>query len=207
MEERERAALTAAEEEPAGAAECVPACSADRAGQAPAERGENAADRQAQDAAAQAQEDARKAQAAPPLSPALLAGLLAARRGQQSQNAAAQDAVQRELEGYRQREQARFFADDLASIRAAHPEESAASVEELGPQFLAICAAGVDPLCAYEAVRSHRERTAPPPSTGDFGGRAPAKEFYTRDEVARMSRSEIRRNFDKIRRSMSHWNF
>ena len=113
----------------------------------------------------------------------------------------------RELEGYRQRERERLFTDDLAQIRAAHPEESARSVGELGPQYLAICAAGVDPLCAYEAVRSHRDRTAPPPSTGAFGGKPPAREFFTRDEVAQMSRSEIHRNFDKIRRSMSHWNF
>ena len=119
----------------------------------------------------------------------------------------AQEAVMRELEGYRQRERERLFTDDLAQIRAAHPEESARSVSELGPQYLAICAAGVDPLCAYEAVRSHRDRTAPPPSTGAFGGKPPAREFFTRDEVAQMSRSEIHRNFDKIRRSMSHWNF
>ena len=76
----------------------------------------------------------------------------------------------RELEGYRRRERERLFTDDLAQIRAAHPEESARSVSELGPQYLAICAAVVDPLCAYEAVRSHRDRTAPPPSTGAFGG-------------------------------------
>ena len=119
----------------------------------------------------------------------------------------AQEAVMRELEGYRRRERERLFTDDLAQIRAAHPEESARSVSELGPQYLAICAAGVDPLCAYEAVRSHRDRTAPPPSTGAFGGKPPAREFFTRDEVAQMSRSEIHRNFDKIRRSMSHWNF
>ena len=119
----------------------------------------------------------------------------------------AQEAVLRELEGYRRRERERLFTDDLAQIRAAYPEESARSVSELGPQYLAICAAGVDPLCAYEAVRSHRDRTAPPPSTGAFGGKPTAREFFTRDEVAQMSRSEIHRNFDKIRRSMSHWNF
>ena len=156
----------------------------------------------------------------PPAAAVLLARLLAARAA--AENAApkpaagpagrvasspAQEAVMRELEGYRRRERERLFTDDLAQIRAAHPEESARSVSELGPQYLAICAAGVDPLCAYEAVRSHRDRTAPPPSTGAFGGKPPAREFFTRDEVAQMSRSEIHRNFDKIRRSMSHWNF
>ena len=160
----------------------------------------------------------------PPAAAVLLARLLAARAAAEraAEGAAAgpaagpagrfdpspaQEAVMRELEGYRQRERERLFTDDLAQIRAAHPEESARSVSELGPQYLAICAAGVDPLCAYEAVRSHRDRTAPPPSTGAFGGKPPAREFFTRDEVARMSRSEIHRNFDKIRRSMSHWNF
>ena len=173
-----------------------------------------------------AAENAPAAQKAPdpPAAAVLLARLLAARAaaeraaGSAAEGPAAgpagrfdpspaQEAVMRELEGYRQRERERLFTDDLAQIRAAHPEESARSVSELGPQYLAICAAGVDPLCAYEAVRSHRDRTAPPPSTGAFGGKPPAREFFTRDEVAQMSRSEIHRNFDKIRRSMSHWNF
>ena len=34
---------------------------------------------------------------------------------------------------------------------------------------------------------------------------AGGKGFYTRDEVARMSRSEIERNFERIRRSMDRW--
>ncbi len=142
-----------------------------------------------------------------PQTAALLAGLLAAAGRQREDPPGQPDAAMRELAEYRRREQERLLSDDLAAIRAAHPEESARSVAELGRQFLAICASGVDPLCAYEAVQAHRQRTAPPPSTGDFGGEAPPKEFFTRDEVARMSRGEIHRNFDKIRRSMSHWNF
>ena len=103
-----------------------------------------------------------------------------------------------------QREAQRVFREDLAAIRAAWPDEKAKSIAELGPQFAAICAAGVEPLAAYEALRAQRRRRSAP-STGPVAGAGGDGDYYTRDEVARMSREEIHRNFDKIRRSMRRW--
>ena len=108
------------------------------------------------------------------------------------------------FEALRRREADRVFREDLAAIRAAWPDETAASVRELGPQFAAICAAGVEPLAAYEALRAQRQRRAAP-STGRVAAGGGDGTYFSRDEVARMSREEIHRNFDRIRRSMRRW--
>lgn len=110
-----------------------------------------------------------------------------------------------QLRRYQQREMQAVFDGDLKAIRSAYPDERANSVDELGPQFIAMCAAGVSPLSAYEALRAEKARSVrQPPSMGDVRP-AGGKGFYTRDEVARMSRSEIERNFERIRRSMDRW--
>ena len=80
-------------------------------------------------------------------------------------------------------------------------------MDELGPQFIAMCAAGVSPLSAYEALRAEKARnTKQPPSMGDV---RPAgskdKDFYTRDEVARMSQAEVSKNYETIKKSMTKW--
>ena len=103
-----------------------------------------------------------------------------------------------------QREAARVFREDLAAIRAAWPDEKAESIAQLGPQFAAICAAGVEPLAAYEALRAQRQRRSAP-STGPVAAGGGDGAYFSRDEVARMSREEIHRNFDSIRRSMRRW--
>lgn len=108
------------------------------------------------------------------------------------------------FEALRRREADRVFREDLAAIRAAWPDETAASISELGPQFAAICAAGVEPLAAYEALRAQRQRRAAP-STGKVAAGGGDGTYFSRDEVARMSREEIHRNFDSIRRSMRRW--
>lgn len=121
-------------------------------------------------------------------------------------NALRQSAPGREetFRALQQREAERVFREDLAAIRAAWPDEKAASISELGPQFAAICAAGVEPLAAYEALRAQRQRRSAP-STGPVASGGGDGDYFSRDEVARMSREEIHRNFDSIRRSMRRW--
>ena len=60
---------------------------------------------------------------------------------------------------------------------------------------------------AYRAIREQRQIDHPAPkSMGDVGGSGGIdKEFYTPDEVQRMSPAEVSKNFDKIRRSMTRW--
>lgn len=116
-----------------------------------------------------------------------------------------ENGLAEQLRRYQQREMQAVFDGDLKAIRSAYPDERANSVDELGPQFIAMCAAGVSPLSAYEALRAEKARSVrQPPSMGDVRP-AGGKGFYTRDEVARMSRSEIERNFERIRRSMDRW--
>lgn len=112
-----------------------------------------------------------------------------------------------QLERYRQRERENVFANDLKAIRKAYPDEKAKRIEELGPQFIAMCASGVSPLAAYEALRAEKARnTKQPPSMGDV---RPAgskdKDFYTRDEVARMSQAEVSKHYETIKKSMTKW--
>ena len=48
------------------------------------------------------------------------------------------------------------FSNDLKTIRAAYPDEKAQKVEELGIEFLKLCAGGISPLVAYEAIRNEK---------------------------------------------------
>lgn len=112
-----------------------------------------------------------------------------------------------QLEQYRQREREAVFANDLKAIRKAYPDEKAKSIDELGPQFVAMCASGVSPLAAYEALRVEKARnTKQPPSMGDVkpsGGKG--KEYYSREEVAAMNQAEVSKNYETIRKSMAKW--
>lgn len=111
----------------------------------------------------------------------------------------------RELRG---RENERIFRDDMAKIREAFPDVKAKSVEELGVDFIRMRAMGIDPLVAYEAMRSAQSRTqkSKPPSTGSAKSAGKAEGgLFTREEVKSMSPGEVRKNFDKIRKSMSNW--
>lgn len=113
--------------------------------------------------------------------------------------------AQQQLAEYRKREAETVFERDLKSIKKAYPDEKAKDIRELGDDFIRICASGVSPLAAYEAVRAEKAR-ATKPSTGDVKAAPVAdKEFYTRDEVARMSADEVHRNYDKIIKSQSKW--
>lgn len=111
-----------------------------------------------------------------------------------------------QLEEYRQREAQNIFASDLKAIKKAYPDEKAKSVEELGDQFVRLCAAGISPLSAYEAIRAEKNRgTKQPPSMGDVKPSGGGKDFFTPDEVKAMSQAEVHKNYDKIRESMKKW--
>ncbi len=113
-----------------------------------------------------------------------------------------------EAEAARNERFARTFERDLAAIKKAYPDEKAKNVAELGPEFMAIMASGqVSAVAAYEAVRAQHNRMAPkPPSTGAIGGTAGRKDgYYTRDEVAAMSRQQVHEHFEDIQKSMRQW--
>lgn len=112
------------------------------------------------------------------------------------------------LQQYEQQEAEQCFARDLAAIKKAFPDEKAKHVSELGNEFMAMMASGkVSAVAAYRAIREQRQIDHPAPkSMGDVGGSGGTeKEYYTQDEVQRMSPAEVSKNYDKIRRSMTRW--
>lgn len=116
-------------------------------------------------------------------------------------------AQAQELQSYRQAAMQSQFESDIKAIRKAYPDEKAKRIEDLGLDFMRLCASGITPIVAYEAVRNEKARTAKPqPSMGDVKT-APAheKDFYTREEVAAMSQADVSKHFDAIRKSQMKW--
>ena len=95
-------------------------------------------------------------------------------------------------------------ASDLKEIKDAHPDVSIKDVEELGEDFFKYRAMGIDAVSVYEAIQM--KKGVPPKPMGKVRTSAPTKTgYFTRDEVANMSKEQIHKNFDKIRESMSKW--
>jgi hypothetical protein len=104
------------------------------------------------------------------------------------------------------------MAADLEQIRQVHPELKAANARELGSRFFALMATGVlDPVTAYEAVLAYEKRHAAPeapPVIGAVAGTGGGeKEFYTPEEVDRLSSRQLKdkKTLDRIIRSMTKW--
>lgn len=113
-----------------------------------------------------------------------------------------------QLEQFQRRQMEETFSRDMAAIKTAYPDEQAKSVMDLGEDFMALMATGqLDAVGAYEAIR--RKRNAgrkQPPSMGAVatGGNEP-KDYFTKEEVQRMSQAEVKKNLDVINKSMKRW--
>lgn len=106
---------------------------------------------------------------------------------------------------------------DLAEIKAAFPNETAADCRELGEKFLQLRAAGVDNLTAYVAVKGKAAFEVPapaapaepaPPEPGAVNGAGTQeKEYYTSAEVDKLTPSELRNPtiMDRVLQSMTRW--
>lgn len=108
-----------------------------------------------------------------------------------------------ELERYRLMEFERVKSDDLKVIQEVDPKIK--SVDELGEKFFRLRANGIDTLTAYHAIK----QAAPKKVVAQMGdisaSSAIEKDFFTREEVARMSQSEVDKNFETIKKSMTKW--
>ena len=115
-------------------------------------------------------------------------------------------AQQAQAKAMQQQMQRMQFAADLAQIKAAYPSEQAETVEELGETYIRLRAAGIDNLTAYKVLQAQAAQTvaAAPPSTGDVKPAADTRksEFYTSEELDRMSDEELEANWDKAYKSM-----
>ena len=118
--------------------------------------------------------------------------------------------MRRQLAEYQRREDQRILDDDLGEIKRLNPGETAKSVLDLGPQFLALRAAGVDTQTAYNAVSQTRQQnTKPaPPEIGAVNTSTPKeKDYYSPEEVDRLSEKDLEnpRVMEAVQRSMTKW--
>ena len=100
------------------------------------------------------------------------------------------------------------MANELRSLQAHDPAANLTSIAELGDDYVRLRKAGVSATSAYEAVKYRRAKSEIPPDTGALGSdRAQEKEFYTPDEVDRLSSRELDdpKIMERVMRSMTKW--
>lgn len=116
------------------------------------------------------------------------------------------------LEEYQVRELRRRLDADLSDIKAAYPDVSAKDVRELGETYLSIMkAGGVDAISAYEAqlAAARRKKKDAPPAIGAVNTTGVReKDFYSPDEVDRLTDKDFEKNpklLSLVLRSMTRW--
>ena len=99
---------------------------------------------------------------------------------------------------------------ELQQIREHDPEAVIPSMDALGEDYRKLRCAGVSAIAAYEAVKQARGSSVRrmPPDTGAVGGDGPReKEYYTPDEVDRLTPSQLDdpRIMERVMQSMRRW--
>lgn len=100
---------------------------------------------------------------------------------------------------------------DVDALRKAYPEDNI-TMENLPADYVSLRAAGVENLTAYEAIRaakakSEASKKPSPPDTGAVGTGSTEPEFYTPEEVDRLSDKQLDdpKIMAKVMKSMSKW--
>ncbi|MBR5520045.1 MAG: hypothetical protein IKU55_04945 [Clostridia bacterium] len=107
----------------------------------------------------------------------------------------------RQLQEYRR-------AAELQELRQHDPKASLTELESLGPEYAKLRRAGVSAIAAYEALRYQRAIGEIPPNTGAIGtDRAAEKEFYSPEEVDRLTSRELDdpKIMECVMKSMTKW--
>ncbi len=107
-----------------------------------------------------------------------------------------------ENEALRRKEAERILEDDLETVRRIDPKIR--RIEDLGDVFIALRAGGVPCEEAYRAVASLNKKKEIP-QMGDILSFGEEKDFFTPEDVKEMTKEEVKKNYDKIRKSMSRW--
>ena len=100
---------------------------------------------------------------------------------------------------------------DVDALRKAYPDENI-TMESLPADYVNLRAAGVENLTAYEAVRAVKAKAEAskkptPPDTGAVGTGKTEPEFFTPEEVDRLTDQELDdpKIMAKVMKSMSKW--
>lgn len=103
------------------------------------------------------------------------------------------------------------MAKDLQLLKSEYPDLKAETVDDLGEDYAKLIGLGWSAKEAYEGslARTRANMKTPPPSTGPVKSPPTAdKEFYTPEEVDRITREDLKKDptlMDKIKRSMARW--
>ena len=96
---------------------------------------------------------------------------------------------------------------DLAAIRKI--DKTVKKLDDLGPEFASLVNSGVDAQTAYFAVKAKEQANAKPKpkDIGAIGSGMKEKDYYTPDEVDRLTDEEMNdpKIRAKVRKSMTKW--
>ena len=102
-------------------------------------------------------------------------------------------AMKQKAEAYEQAAFDNLFKSDLEAIKKAFPDFKGKTIDDLGDQFAALRANGVDAVTAYAAMQQAKQATAKPvpPVMGAVNQTPAEKEFYTSDELDRLTDKDL----------------
>lgn len=102
-------------------------------------------------------------------------------------------AMKQKAEAYEQAAFDNLFKSDLAAIKKAFPDFRGKTIDDLGDQFAALRANGVDAVTAYAAMQQAKQATAKPvpPVMGAVNQTPAEKEFYTSEELDRLTDKDL----------------
>ena len=113
----------------------------------------------------------------------------------------------KELKSFRARV---LIEDDIKKIKEKYPD-FCDGYDSIPEEYIRIMATGaVDALTAAEIVEAKRQKAKlnAPESIGALSGGIPDKEYYSPDEVDKISRKDLKKNpglMKKIQKSMTKW--
>lgn len=98
-----------------------------------------------------------------------------------------------------------LMRDGLREIQSIDP--TVKSLEELGENFAKYIESGLSSTQAYYAVQAERQtnKINKPSAIGRVNSETVERDYFTSEEVDRMSSEEIDKNWDKVMRSMKKW--
>ncbi len=118
--------------------------------------------------------------------------------------------IKEERDAFYQMQLDQIRKGDLEKVKKAFPDVAAKDVKELGEQFAALRANGIDAVVAYAAIRQAQETAKPkvPPSIGGINEvTSREKDYYTPQEVDALSEKDLNnpKIWDVVRKSMTKW--
>ena len=111
-------------------------------------------------------------------------------------------SLKHRIELLRKKEGKRMIDEDLKIIQKLDPHIT--GVNDMGELFIMLRANGYNAKDAYDAVCSLNSKKEIS-QMGDVVMGGDEKDFFTKEEVKAMSKSQVKKNYDKIRKSMSKW--